>query len=60
MLDTIGLRLNRESVSNIDLLAEIPCYLSKVTEHYKEDEAYISGHLNNLRVNNTNKGSEKL
>ena len=50
MLDTIGLRLNRESVSNIDLLAEIPCYLSDVTEHYKGDQVYISGHLKNLRV----------
>lgn len=50
MVDTINLRLNRDSVSSTDLLAEIPCYLSEVTEHYKEDQVFVSGHLNNLRV----------
>jgi hypothetical protein len=51
MLDTVKLWLDKDSAYNVDLLAEIPCYLSNVTEHTKKDQDYITGYLKNLRVN---------
>lgn len=57
MLDTIHLWLPKDRVNNIDLLAEIPLYLSGMTEHNKAGNITISGHVgNNFRVNVSGNG----
>ncbi len=50
MFDSIKLWISRDSVSNVDLLAEIPCHLKGLAEHQRDDDICISGSLNNLRV----------
>lgn len=50
MYDTIKLWLGKDSVSNTNLLAEIPLYLSGIKEQYGEIGTSISGNLRNLKV----------
>ena len=51
MLDSLHIWLSKEKASNTDLLAETPCYLVNVSQHYKDSQVYLSGHIENLRVN---------
>lgn len=50
MYDTINFKITQQDVGEVDFLAEIPCYLDDVGEHYYNDELFISGSLNGLKV----------
>ena len=50
MYDSLNLWLSGDSVSNTNLLAEVPCHLQNYSEHYKEEVASVSGSLKNLRI----------
>ena len=50
MFDTINFRLTQEEAGGVDFLAEIPCYLENVGEHYFDGSPCISGSLNGLKV----------
>jgi len=55
--DTVNIRINRETATNVDFLAETPCYLENTTEHTKASgEVYISGMLQNYKVNVSQSG----
>lgn len=50
MYDTVYFRLTQNEVSNVDFLAEIPCYLDNVGEHCYGGQTVISGTLNGLKI----------
>jgi len=49
-MDTICIKLKREKVPNIDLLAEVPSYLSDTSQHSFENGMVVAGKLGNLKV----------
>ena len=55
MYDTINLWLSFEKISNFNLSKTLE-KLSGITEHTKDKETYISGYLNNYRVNISEQG----
>lgn len=51
MYDTINFRLGNDQARNIDFLAHIPYFLSKVSTHYKPDgQIYLTGGLGSYSV----------
>ena len=52
MYDTIFFHLTQEQAGGIDFLAETPCFLTNVGEHYfrGNDEPKLTGYLDNLKV----------
>ncbi len=50
MYDTINFRLQKSEAGDIDFLAETPCYLENVGEHYYNGETVITGSLDGLKV----------
>ncbi len=49
-MDSITLNLNKEDAGNIDLLAEIPLYLTNISEHNYGTGLIVGGRLGNLKV----------
>lgn len=50
MYDTVNFRLLQSDAGDVDFLAETPCYLENVGEHYYNGEAAITGSLDGLKV----------
>lgn len=50
MFDTINFKLGIGSTPKTDLVSEIPCYLTNISEHYYGECLYIVGSLGNLKV----------
>lgn len=50
MLDTVYFRLLQSEAKDVAFLSEIPRYLDNVGEHYYNDEAVVTGCLDNLKV----------
>jgi len=50
-MDKCSLILTKDKASNTDLLAEIPLYLSNVSEHYFENGLCVIGRVGNMKVN---------
>lgn len=50
MYDTVNFRLLQSDAGDVDFLAETPCYLENVGEHYYSGEAVITGSLDGLKV----------
>ena len=50
MYDTVNFRLLQSEAGDVDFLAETPCYLEEVGEHYYNGEVAITGGLNGLKV----------
>lgn len=51
MYDTVNFRLLQSDAGDVDFLAETPCYLENVGEHYYNNgEAVITGSLDGLKV----------
>jgi hypothetical protein len=55
MYDTINLWLSFEKISNFNLSKTLE-KLSGITKHTRDDEIYVSGYLNNYRVNISEQG----
>lgn len=50
MFDTINFKITQDEAGGVDFLAEIPCFLDDVGEHYYDGMTFISGSLNGLKV----------
>lgn len=50
MLDTVYFRMLQSDAKDVVFLSEIPRYLDNVGEHYYNDEAVITGSLDNLKI----------
>lgn len=50
MYDSVNFRLRKSEAGEVDFLAETPCYLENVGEHYYSGEAVITGSLNGLKI----------
>ena len=50
MYDTVNFRLFQSDADGVDFLAETPCFLENVGEHYYNGEAVITGSLNGLKI----------
>jgi hypothetical protein len=57
MYDNIDFNLKKEQAGNIDLLAEVPVWLKRTSEHYfkdgEKDNVTITGYLDTLKVSVT-------
>lgn len=50
MYDTINFRLLSSEAGGVDFLAETPCYLENVGEHYYNGDVSITGSLKGLKI----------
>lgn len=50
MYDTVNFRLLQSEARGVDFLAETPCYLENVGEHYYSGEVVITGNLKGLKI----------
>lgn len=50
MIDTVKLYLDKGSAGNVDLLAEIPCYLDNYSEVHNKGEIKLCGMLDNFKL----------
>lgn len=50
MYDTVNFRLLQSEAGGVDFLAETPCFLENVGEHYYNGEVVITGSLNGLKI----------
>jgi hypothetical protein len=51
MYDTVNMWLDQERAGKVNFLAQIPNYLTNITEYHSEENFSISGLLNNYSVN---------
>lgn len=50
MIDTANFRLLQSEAGGVDFLAETPCFLENVGEHYYNGKAVITGSFNGLEI----------
>lgn len=50
MYDTVNFRLLQREAGGVDFLAEMPCFLENIGEHYYNGETVITGSLNGLKI----------
>ena len=55
-MDTVILKLTNEQAGNVDLLAEVPAWLSCISEHKYENGLQVCGKLGHMKVSVTERG----